>query len=409
MDRSNGLVSRPGSIAYVPWLPETSAITSHLRDCSAEAAMERQLEFGRHHPHSNGYFIQITNQGGRDAFGQQQVAYPVPQQQQQQQQQVNVMAAGTASAASRGLASYNWRTPSQDGNIFTRPPPSTQPSTSLVLAGMGQGDIRGAAAGAGHMPVPVPAPAPVPGGVSDGYAYYLNRGNGELTRLIPADMLPSLNEIPPRESERRGMIVLPPLRGVPPNGMADMNYSVTVKASQTHGPRRPSDLVQNHIDRIVATIPSTPKRNKVYCDMWIHEGRCAFTQTGCKFKHEMPLDEESQKALGLFQGLPAWFKKQQEESNMRTARESSSSEASPTNSSSSSKDFAWQNCMMGRIPGTVDSLMAMTQDKSKLDTFHSSQKAEGRMTQFTLGPIAPPTKLASDNGPWGKGFGSKIY
>jgi hypothetical protein len=102
--------------------------------------------------------------------------------------------------------------------------------------------------------------------------------------------------------------------------------------------------------------------------MWIHEGRCAFTQTGCKFKHEMPLDEESQKALGLFQGLPAWYKKQQEELNMRTARESSSSETSPTDSSSGSKDFAWQNCMAGRIPGTVDSLVAMTQDKSKLGT-----------------------------------------
>jgi hypothetical protein len=88
---------------------------------------------------------------------------------------------------------------------------------------MGQGEIRGAATGA--------YPVPVPGGVNDGFAYYLNRGNGELTRLIPADMLPSLNEIPPRESERRGMIVLPPLRGVPPNGMTDMNYAVTVKVS----------------------------------------------------------------------------------------------------------------------------------------------------------------------------------
>lgn len=107
--------------------------------------------------------------------------------------------------------------------------------------------------------------------------------------------------------------------------------------------------------------------------MWIHEGRCAFTQTGCKFKHEMPLDEESQRSLGLFQGLPSWFKKQQEESGMRTALESSSSssEASPTTLSSRSSEFAWQNVALGRIPGTVDSLMAMSQDNNKLGMYSS--------------------------------------
>lgn len=115
------------------------------------------------------------------------------------------------------------------------------------------------------------------------------------------------------------------------------------------------------------------KRNKVYCDMWIHEGRCAFTQTGCKFKHEMPLDEETQRTLGLFQGLPSWFKKQQEESTMRTALESSSSscEASPTTSSSRSSDFAWQNVALGRIPGTVDFLMAMSQDNNRFGMFNT--------------------------------------
>lgn len=31
-----------------------------------------------------------------------------------------------------------------------------------------------------------------------------------------------------------------------------------------------------------------PRREKVYCDKWIHDGTCAFTQQGCKYKHEMP-------------------------------------------------------------------------------------------------------------------------
>ncbi|KAK4114005.1 hypothetical protein N656DRAFT_797187 [Canariomyces notabilis] len=56
-----------------------------------------------------------------------------------------------------------------------------------------------------------------------------------------------------------------------------------------------------------------PKRAKVYCDKWVHEGVCAFTQQGCKFKHEMPLDTATQHTLGLFHGLPAWFKKRQAE------------------------------------------------------------------------------------------------
>lgn len=105
---------------------------------------------------------------------------------------------------------------------------------------------------------------------------------------------------------------------------------------------------QSRIDTIVATIPSTSahhshsgsnesssdyhrgylggstpsggggpihrppqRRNKVYCDKWVHEGVCAFTQQGCKYKHEMPFDKATQHALGLFHGLPAWWKKHQ--------------------------------------------------------------------------------------------------
>ncbi|KAL7799033.1 hypothetical protein V8C37DRAFT_407464 [Trichoderma ceciliae] len=380
MDRSNGLSSRPGSISCVPWSPETSATAPHFRECSVESAMERQMALNHHHPSLSGYLLQgPSHQSSRDALGQQQVVYPISQQQQQQ--------ANFNTASSRGLTSHSWRNLFQNGNVFSRPPPSTQVGANYVPAGMGQADRRGAGAGPG------PGPGPGPGGVNDGYAYYLNRGNGELTRLIPADMLPSLNEIPPREPERRGMIVLPPLRGVPPNGMTDMNHTVSIK---------------NQIDRIVATSPSTPKRNKVYCDMWIHEGRCAFTQTGCKFKHEMPLDEGSQKALGLFQGLPAWYKKQQEELGMWTSRESSGSDASPTDSPSGSKDATWQNGKTGRVQGTVDSLVAIMQDKSKLD-YHPSQMTKGRLAQFVWGPIGPPNKVVSDNDPWAKGFGSKAY
>ncbi|KAL9476609.1 hypothetical protein ACSS6W_006450 [Trichoderma asperelloides] len=369
MDRSNGLISRQGSISHVPWPSETSAFTSHLRQCSAESASERHLGFDRTHPDFSSYVFQISGQDDRDAIRQQQMMYST-------QQQMNHTALGTtATTASRGLASSNWRTIGQDGKSFTRVLPQAQLGTNLARAAMGNGDERGIPTGAG--------PASWPGSVNDGYAYYLNRGDGQVTRLIPADVLPSLNEIPPREPEQRGMIVLPLPRGARPSGTADINLAVTVK---------------NQIDRIVATGPNVHKRNKIYCDMWIHEGRCAFTQTGCKFKHEMPLDEESQRALGLFQGLPTWFKKQQEESAMRTALQSSSSssETSPTTSSSRSSEFAWQNVALGRIPGTVDPLVAMSQDNNKLRMFNgeSGQRYFGMVLIYRFFRCPPP--MAND-------------
>ncbi|KAL7814647.1 hypothetical protein V8C44DRAFT_356978 [Trichoderma aethiopicum] len=352
--------------------------------------MERQLGLNHHLPTFSGYLIQGFGQSSRDAIGQQQlVAYPIPPQHQQQ------LSFSTAPPPpSRGLSSHNWRIVCPDGNVLTR---SLQTNAAAHdPSSMGQADRRGIITPAG------------PGVFNDGYAYYLNRGNGELTRLVPADMLPALNEIPAREPERRGMVVLPPLRGVPPKGMADMSQTITVKVCQIQRPRHPSDVVQNQIDRIVATSPSTLKRNKVYCDMWIHEGRCAFTQTGCKFKHEMPLDEASQKALGLFQGLPAWYKKQQEEQQSAWAsRENSSSETSPTEASSSPGDFAWQSRRAARASASMDALGGMVAD-TKLET-HPTQMTKSRVAQFVWGPIGPPNKPALDNEPWGKGAGRQMF
>jgi hypothetical protein len=68
---------------------------------------------------------------------------------------------------------------------------------------------------------------------------------------------------------------------------------------------------QTHIDRIVASSgPSghpTMRPRKEWCDKWIHDGKCAFTQQGCKFKHEMPSDPETLERLGLFSGPPVWY------------------------------------------------------------------------------------------------------
>ncbi|CAK7238831.1 MAG: hypothetical protein STHCBS139747_000251 [Sporothrix thermara] len=81
-----------------------------------------------------------------------------------------------------------------------------------------------------------------------------------------------------------------------------------VSAAQTGTFQRPC---QGSINAGINNIGTTTKRYKVYCDKWVHEGICAFTQQGCKFKHEMPHDRSIQRSLGLFHGYPNWYKKQQ--------------------------------------------------------------------------------------------------
>lgn len=57
----------------------------------------------------------------------------------------------------------------------------------------------------------VPLTAAVPGPEPDFQPYFLERENGQFTRLIPADTLPPLNEVPPREVSTKGHYVLPTL------------------------------------------------------------------------------------------------------------------------------------------------------------------------------------------------------
>ena len=45
---------------------------------------------------------------------------------------------------------------------------------------------------------------------------------------------------------------------------------------------------------------------KEYCSYWLQKGECNYTQTGCKFKHEMPVDKETLQKCG-FREIPRWF------------------------------------------------------------------------------------------------------
>nr|CAE76133.1 hypothetical protein [Neurospora crassa] len=163
------------------------------------------------------------------------------------------------------------------------------------------------------------------------YAYAYDRGNGRYTRLVPADMLPPLVGVPAYESDISRLFVLEL-----PQALDADERNTNIQPVQTQVAQ--GDAVQSQIDQIVLASHSPaantslthqatatayltppplhgqgPKRAKIFCDKWVHEGTCAFTQQGCKYKHEMPYDRATQHMLGLFHGLPAWYKRQQAE------------------------------------------------------------------------------------------------
>ncbi|RYP80909.1 hypothetical protein DL770_006067 [Monosporascus sp. CRB-9-2] len=304
-------------------------------------------------------------------------------------------------AASRGLASSNWRA----GNSILDDvsPSSSRANSSAAAAATSVYNPFDPTAGGSSRNRPnsslygssFPSQLSSTGGTAEAssgsgsvfsdaqldasYAYCFDRGNGQFTRLVPADMLPPLRDVPAIQHGCAGMLVLPLPRATPPGGRSG-NANVNTEPVS----------FRSRIDNIVASTPSTPthhqaptpsstaaghhshahshshphhhslatpsanpsinttstnknppphpgshhhnhhshhhqphhqhhqqqqqqRRPKIYCDKWVHEGVCAFTQQGCKYKHEMPFDKVTQHQLGLFHGFPAWWKKHQAE------------------------------------------------------------------------------------------------
>ncbi|KAL5596837.1 hypothetical protein BROUX41_006479 [Berkeleyomyces rouxiae] len=162
--------------------------------------------------------------------------------------------------------------------------------------------------------------------IDSNYGYCLDRGNGKFTRLVPADMLPAMKDIPALQDGCSGLVVLPTPRSPPPTGVPAMNQPVTMA----------------HVESATKSSSTSLKKPKIFCDKWVHEGVCAFTQQGCKFKHEMPIDKETQHSLGLFHGLPLWWKRQQSSLQQfrQTASAGHAAEASPNSSESPSTSTA---------------------------------------------------------------------
>ncbi|ESZ95771.1 hypothetical protein SBOR_3840 [Sclerotinia borealis F-4128] len=194
----------------------------------------------------------------------------------------------------------------------------------------------------GYTPLTMVRPGPVyplQEQISSAYAYGIRRADGSFTRLLPADELPALNGIP-RHQGPEGIIIVPELQHSSPKpefATPMIPNKIVAKLPPLSPPifginqqgsfRRPGDQTQLAIDSIVASSATPPmsvspannamvpmgapmRREKIYCDKWVHEGTCAFTQVGCKYKHEMPMDKSTQVSLGLNHGVPNWYRRQ---------------------------------------------------------------------------------------------------
>ncbi|KAK0666292.1 hypothetical protein QBC41DRAFT_398671 [Cercophora samala] len=157
----------------------------------------------------------------------------------------------------------------------------------------------------------------------DTQGYCFARPDGSRTRLVPVDMLPfSLVGLPATENDNDKLVEL-----VIPAGMDRLCKNSNIDRAMVQSPpSRHQDSIQASSAAAMTgsgpTSPSVaqPRKIKVYCDKWVHEGTCAFTQQGCKYKHEMPMDKATQHSLGLFHGLPSWWKKRQAELSRETER-----------------------------------------------------------------------------------------
>ncbi|KAJ9165394.1 hypothetical protein NKR19_g513 [Coniochaeta hoffmannii] len=244
------------------------------------------------------------------------------------------------------------------------------------------------------------------------YAYCFDRGNGQYTRLIPADMLPSLVDIPALQQGCLGMTVLPCPTGLAPNGRSSNLERVFVQPTQQfpNSQIRAGNLrdpVQSRIDTIIASSPApeAQKRQKIYCDKWIHEGVCAFTQQGCKYKHEMPLDKDTQESLGLFQGLPIWWRKHQGEitsdsqSNVMDSPPPLPPAGRPRGISNTGRggfggaNRLRQNTWRSQGPPATTARRQSASSGSGAPAGGGEQGRHGQVAQFSspFGPIAPPS------------------
>ncbi|KEF62991.1 uncharacterized protein A1O9_00966 [Exophiala aquamarina CBS 119918] len=121
-------------------------------------------------------------------------------------------------------------------------------------------------------------------------------------RELTALKITGMNSIGVFEARPQQHVVEGVYSGAPPtNHPIDMRSTIEDQAASARTDGKPTSSSANDLPQ-VGTMGK-----KVYCTHWMKTGECSFVQTGCKYKHEMPLDLDELKRLGHNE-IPQWFR-----------------------------------------------------------------------------------------------------
>ncbi|KFY19853.1 hypothetical protein V493_07816 [Pseudogymnoascus sp. VKM F-4281 (FW-2241)] len=187
-----------------------------------------------------------------------------------------------------------------------------------------------------------------------------------------------------------------------PNPLGPLTFHTTNRFPVTPpGTSDKPNSIYNPFARV--STPSRPSRgsrkDKIYCDKWVHEGVCAFSQQGCRYKHEMPLDIATQHSLGLFQGLPMWYKKEHS-LELRTPRadEKANGEGA-TGTAGSRIGLPLPTALPSWRPGP---------DQSRTSSGAATQKPASAARENGFSAVAMAAKLSAPTPPRRNEFGSIV-
>lgn len=145
---------------------------------------------------------------------------------------------GPGNLASRSLTSNNWRAQSMTDGMYTNFDAANPQNQQQQHFGrptlIHQHQHQQLLPGATSMYPPNESMAFPDSLLDTCYAYCYDRGNGQYTRLIPADMIPNLCDVPVLQRDCLGMIVLPAPRALPANGRSSNVEPVMLKVSITN-------------------------------------------------------------------------------------------------------------------------------------------------------------------------------
>lgn len=166
-----------------------------------------------------------------------------------QQPQAIRTSTSVGSQGLRSLTSNNWRTQLLGESSYSPFEPSGSTPTGRANRSPTSFPVRNPIRTEDHAaPMSYPNMASLLESQLDScYAYCFDRGNGQYTRLIPADMLPPLQNIPAIQQGCHGMIVLPALRVFPSNSRSGNIEPVTRRVRNPLTPFNVTNLIRHDI------------------------------------------------------------------------------------------------------------------------------------------------------------------